>query len=77
LPRPPYRNTMIVVRPVGLQTPIPNYTREGMRRRVSLEYLGYLRLYPTQPGGGGGNDGKRGRTADADGQGTPWPQYGG
>jgi len=22
---------------VGLQTPIPNYTREGMRRRVSLE----------------------------------------
>ncbi len=31
---------------VGLQTPIPNYTREGMRRRVSLEYLGYLRLYP-------------------------------
>ena len=25
--------------------------------------------------GGGGNDGRRGRTADADGQGAPWPQY--
>jgi len=26
-------------------------------------------------GDGGGNDGRRGRTADADGQGAPWPQY--